>query len=170
MNPPCVPCGMVISCFINELGWYCFCSLFLSFLPGTPASQIPQAVPNFTAAAFAGPMILNGSCVSGFAGLGAWADDYAAVTVLVNYKIDPFTQVGQKWIRQLRNATGGGGDGLSTGRYFIASEGANQMDAAAETFSHLPLMIGLMMAAVRPLIYNDVPSQTCTGTGTLISL
>ena len=116
------------------------------------------SAPPFSAAAFAGSMMVNGTCVSDelvpkF--IGGWSEDgsYAATTVLVTYRIDPFGRAGQDWMQQLRNATGSGAPTARTGNvYHITSEGATEMDAARETFERFPLMIGLMMTAVLVLI------------------
>ena len=112
--------------------------------------------PAFTAEAFAGSMMVNGTCVSEqlvpkF--IGGWSTGYTATTVRVSYRIDPFSQTGQDWMRQLRNATGSGAPTARTGStYHITSEAANEMDAAQETLNSFPLMLGLMMTAVLVLI------------------
>jgi uncharacterized membrane protein YdfJ with MMPL/SSD domain len=113
------------------------------------ASQIDvQGAPPFTAAAFTGLMILNGSCTTPDApGPGKWSAGFKATQVMISYKIDPFTTQGQDWLNQLRNVSGNQTE-QATGTYYIVSEGANQMDAVQSVFNHFALMIGLMMGAV----------------------
>ena len=118
--------------------------------------------PPFTAQAFAGSMMVNGTCVAEELvpkAIGGWSKGFTATKVMVTYRIDPFTKTGQEWMTSLRNATGNGKPTKETGStYHITSEGANQMDAATETFNQFPLMIGLMMSVVLVLIGGSFKS------------
>ena len=109
--------------------------------------------------------MVNGTCVSEelvpkF--ISGWSEGYAATIVRISYTIDPFSHLGQDWMRQLRAVTGSGMPTARTGNtYYITSEGANEMDAAEQTFDKFPLMLGLMMSAVLVRIAPGCPNSDC---------
>ena len=66
--------------------------------------------------------MVNGSCTEAELvpkEIGGWSAGYAATKVLVAYRIDPFTSSGQKWLRQLRKATGNAAPTVMTGSTYV---------------------------------------------------
>lgn len=94
-------------------------------------------------------MISNGECLTtDGSSLARWSNvgnNFSATQVQIEYRIDPFSSEGQKWIKRLRLALA---SHFSTTKWYLSGEGPNQMDAADITFRTFPLMIGLMMVVV----------------------
>merc|ERR1711972_1211715 len=72
-----------------------------------------------------------------------------ATQISMTYQVDPFSSMGQEWVKRLRRATSKHSE---VGRWHVSGEGPTQMDAAAITFAKFPLMIFLMMLVVFVLI------------------
>jgi len=115
------------------------------------------SMPPFTSAAFAGVMIINGTCMTsgltaGAGVAGSWSNvptPFSATSVNIFYQADPFTSAGQAWIRRLRRATEKQKDVAS---WYVCGAGPIQMDVADKAFNAFPLMVGLMMVIVLMVI------------------
>jgi len=114
-------------------------------------------MPPFTSAAFAGAMIVNGTCTTSGLAAGAgvgesWSNvgtPFSATSVNIIYQADPFTSAGQAWIRRLRDATDKHKDVAS---WYVFGAGPIQMDLADKVFNAFPLMVALMMVIVLMVI------------------
>lgn len=107
-------------------------------------------VPAFTAKAFNGAMIMNGSCSA--SGMGTWSHEkgpYSATTVAITYALDPFSSKGQEWISRIRVAVS---DHTDVATWYVVGDAPSQMDIANKTFSQFPFMIMLMMIIVLVLM------------------
>lgn len=110
-----------------------------------------DALPPFTAAAFAGPMILDGFCISAdLAHFSRWSTvggPYSATEVRISYQVDPFSSDGQRWIERLRGAVGTP-KAREVAAWHVVGVGPTVMDVANRTFARFPLMVALMMGVV----------------------
>lgn len=107
-------------------------------------------IPAFTAKAFNGAMILNGTCTT--TGLATWSNlhgPYSATKVSISYAIDPFSSEGQAWMLRIRSAVN---EHTDVATWYMAGDAATQMDVANKTFSRFPFMIVLMMVIVVVLL------------------
>ena len=89
----------------------------------------------------------------------------SATKVKLKLTLDPFSTSGQHWLRAMRHAMAAAEErypGIGTLR--LAGMGGEQLDASAETFAALPLVVGVTLAIVCFILVR------CTASPALLAL
>eukprot|EP00928_Gymnodinium_smaydae_P031588 TRINITY_DN23140_c0_g1_i1.p1 TRINITY_DN23140_c0_g1~~TRINITY_DN23140_c0_g1_i1.p1 ORF type:complete len:1055 (+),score=164.37 TRINITY_DN23140_c0_g1_i1:91-3165(+) len=112
--------------------------------------NVDPTIPPFTASAFAGKMIIDGTCTND-AQLGpilSWSHvggNYSATEVLISYSLNPFSIEGRDWIQRLRGAVK---QHEEVGTWFVDGDAVYHWDYATEVGGRFPHVLMWMTGLV----------------------